>query len=128
MATIYVPLDEAVVLLRKNLQLPPAFAGMESTPEGLRVNVRPMMLAPMMRITVRFLRFDRPTAFFAVDGLPNFVRLDQVLPLPEGIAANGGSLTVNTDVLIRTQLHMTGLSVRDVSWDGRGFRIETAAG
>ncbi len=128
MAQIILPAQEAIAVLRANVQMPPIIRSLEVTLQGPRVNVKIAPILPMMPILIRLQRYEAPMAQFALDGLPASVNLGALVKLPPGIQAQDGILVINTDTLIRGQLGLKGLRVTGVSWDGAAYRIDAMPG
>lgn len=126
MASIIIPLDEAIQVLQANVQLGDFVKRIDTTAYGPRLVVSFPPLIRETNILIRFVRFDNGTAYFSLDGVPTLLNLNTLLRLPQGISVSGTLLKIQPDVLIRTQLNLKGLSVKNVIWENGAFQIDTA--
>lgn len=127
MARIIVPLNEAIYVLQANVDLGSFIRRIEATSSGPKLIVGFPPLIREANIMIRFMRFENGTALFSLEGVPQFLNLNSVLKLPQGIAVSGTTLRIEPDTLLRTQLSLKGLTVRNVAWDNGAFVIDTAA-
>ena len=125
MAQIIIPAQEAISVLRANMQPVAAIKSMDVTQRGPRLGIRLLPILPTMYIIIRFVKFEASIALFELDGMPASVNLNSILKLPQGITASGSRLSVNTDVLIRDMLKLRGLRLISVAWSDQAYHIAT---
>jgi hypothetical protein len=124
MARITVPLDEAIRVLTANVDLGNFIKRIDATAYGPRLVIG---FQPVMRETavlIRFVKFESGTALFALDNIPSFLNLNTILKLPRGITVSGTLLKIQPDVLIRAELNLKGLYVKNVAWDNGTYIID----
>ena len=127
MAQIIVPAQEAIAVLRANLQSAPIIRSMDVTINGPRLGLKVAPILPVMYVVIRFQSYNSPTAQFALEGMPANLNVGALVQLPPGIAIQGGTLAINTDTLLRGQLGLKGLRVTAFGWDGAAYHIQTEA-
>jgi hypothetical protein len=125
MARIVIPLNEAIHILTANVDLGNIISRIDATEQGPRLTIRLTPITRAFVIMIRFIGFENAVAWFVLDGVPTFVNLNAILKLPDGISVSGTKLKINTDVLIRSQLNVKGLTVQSVVWQNGAFIIDT---
>lgn len=128
MAQITIPAQEAIAVLRANLQNAPVIHSMDVTINGPRLGLKVAPILPVIYVVIRLQRYSAPMAQFALDGLPANINVGALLQLPPGIIAQNGVLGINTDTLIRGQLGLKGLRVTAFTWDGAAYHIQAEPG
>jgi hypothetical protein len=122
MARITVPLDEAIKIFLANIQPGGVVKRVEATANGPKLIVSFQPVLRETAILIRFVKYEGGVAYFALDGVPQFLNLNMILRLPKGVTAADTLLKVQPDVLIGTYLKLQGLYVSGVAWD-RGMYV-----
>jgi hypothetical protein len=127
MAYFSIPLDEAVYVLKKSIELNDYIKDIESTDDGPRLTIKYKFF--LFHILIRFVMYDqlRGIAHFKLDGIiPKVINLDHIIrDLPEGVNIVGDNLLIEILLLLRTQLSISCLSVQNIEWNDNSFQINT---